>query len=145
MSSYDVTCDFCGTRNRVPAEKEGKQGRCGNCHKELPPMYYRSHQLTERTFDSFVDGYGKLVLVEFWAPWCPHCESFAPTVGKIAEMLAGEAAVVQVNTEENPALSHRFKVSGIPVLLLLRRGNEIDRLAGAQSSEAISAWFRRHR
>ena len=29
MSVYDVICDFCGTRNRVPAEKEGKQGRCG--------------------------------------------------------------------------------------------------------------------
>jgi thioredoxin 2 len=144
MPSYDVTCDFCGIKNRVPAEKEGKQGRCGNCHKELPPMYYRPHQLTERTFDSFVNGYGRLVLAEFWAPWCPHCVSYAPTVAKVSEMLAGEAVVAQVNTEGNPALAQRFGVKGIPVLVLLRQGKVVDRLAGVQSSEAIRAWFHRH-
>ena len=144
MSTYDVKCNFCGTRNRVPAEKEGKQGRCGNCRNDLPQMYYRPQQLAERTFDSFVSGYANPVLAEFWAPWCPHCVSFAPTVRKVAELLAGAAAVAQVNTQENPALSQRFGVSSIPALILLRQGKVVDRLAGAQSSEAIIAWFRRH-
>jgi thioredoxin 2 len=145
MPSYEVSCSFCGSINRVPAEKEGKSGRCGNCHKELPQMYYRPQQLTEHTFDTFINGYGRLVLAEFWAPWCPHCMSFAPTVRKVAEILAGDAAVVQINTQENPALAQRFAVSSIPVMVLLRRGKVADRLPGAQSSEAITSWFRRHR
>ena len=145
MSTYDVKCSFCGTRNRIPAEKEGKQGRCGNCRRDLPLMYYSPQQLTERTFDSFVSGYADAVLAEFWAPWCPHCVAFAPTVRKVAETLAGVAAVVQVNTQENPGLAQRFGVSGIPALILLRHGKVVDRLAGAQSSEAIVAWFRRNR
>jgi thioredoxin 2 len=145
MSTYDVSCSFCGTKNRVPAEKEGKLGRCGNCHKELPPMYYRPQQLTERTFDTFIRGYNNRMLAEFWAPWCPHCVAFAPTVQKLAEMLAGETAVAQINSQENPALAQRFGVTGIPVLLLLREGKVVDRLSGSQSSEAIISWFRRHR
>ena len=144
MSTYVVSCRFCGTGNRIPAEKEGKKGRCGNCHKDLPPLYYRPQQLTERTFDAFVNGYDGLVLGEFWAPWCPHCLSFDPTVRKVAEMLAGETAVAQVNTQENPALAQRFGVKGIPLLVLIRQGKAVDRLPGVQSSEAIVTWFRRH-
>ena len=63
----------------------------------------------------------------------------------MAELLAGNAAVIQVNTQENPALAGRFGVRGIPVVLLLRNGRVIDQLAGAQSAEAVVAWFRRHR
>jgi thioredoxin 2 len=62
----------------------------------------------------------------------------------VAEKLAGRAAVVQINTQENPALSSRFGVSGIPVILLLRNGQLDEQLAGARSAEEILAWFRRH-
>ncbi|MFA7405479.1 MAG: thioredoxin family protein [Pelobacteraceae bacterium] len=144
MSTFVVTCNFCGTANRIPAEKEGKIGRCGNCHKDLPRMYYRPQHLSERTFDSFINSYSGPVLAEFWAPWCPHCRAFEPAVRKAAEMLAGVAAVVQVNTQENPALAGRYGVRGIPALFLLREGRVIDQCAGSQSSEAIVAWFRRH-
>lgn len=58
-------------------------------------------------------------------------------------MLAGSAAVVSINTQENPNLGGRFGVSGIPATYLLRHGKTIAQLAGAQTPEAILAWFRR--
>lgn len=58
-------------------------------------------------------------------------------------MLAGSAAVIQVNTEENPKLAARFAVTGIPVIHLLRKGKVVDQLAGARSAESIVTWFRR--
>jgi thioredoxin 2 len=64
-------------------------------------------------------------------------------VRKVAELLAGKAAVVQVNTQENPALAGRFGVRGIPVVYLLRGGNVVGQLAGAQTVEALLAWFKR--
>lgn len=69
MSSYIVTCSACGTGNRIPAEKEGKSGRCGSCHAELPPLYTRPQQLGDKDFDSFIANYPGPVLAEFWAPW----------------------------------------------------------------------------
>lgn len=63
----------------------------------------------------------------------------------IAERLAGQAAVVSVNTEENPQLAARFGVRGIPVLMLLRGGQVVDQLSGAQPVEAVLEWFRRLR
>jgi len=69
MTSYNVKCRSCGTTNRVPAEKEAISGHCGNCRAELPALYLRPQQLTDRNFDDFIAGYDGPVLVEFWAPW----------------------------------------------------------------------------
>lgn len=67
--SFLVTCPACGTANRVPASKEGVAGRCGSCHRALPPLYLHPVPLTDRSFDPFVAGYPGPVLAEFWAPW----------------------------------------------------------------------------
>ena len=69
MASYIVTCSSCGAANRIPAEKQGKMGRCGRCRASLLPMYYQPQQLTDRSYDDFVGRYSGPVLVEFWAPW----------------------------------------------------------------------------
>jgi thioredoxin 2 len=61
-----------------------------------------------------------------------------------AERLAGTAAVVQVNTQENPALASRFAVRSIPVIMLLQGGRVVDQLPGAQTADSVLAWFRRH-
>jgi RNase P subunit RPR2 len=68
-SSIVVTCLSCGTGNRIPADKEGKRGRCGTCHAVLPPMYRTPQQLNSGNFDSFLASYPGPVLAEFWAPW----------------------------------------------------------------------------
>jgi thioredoxin 2 len=144
VTAYVIHCSFCGTANRIPADKEGKIGRCGSCRRELPPMYYRPVHLSDSTFDTFIGRYNGPVLIEFWAPWCPHCREFEATVHKVAGTLAGSAAVAQVNTQENPVLAARFGIRNIPALVLLKQGKSVDQLPGAQSSEAIVAWFHRH-
>lgn len=57
-------------------------------------------------------------------------------------MLAGRAAIVQIDTQENQKLADRFNVRGIPALYFLQEGKIVDHLAGAQSPEAIISWFR---
>jgi len=65
-------------------------------------------------------------------------------VRTVAEKLAGTAAVVQIDTQVNPALAARFGVRGIPVIMLLKGGRVVERLSGAQPVEAVLSWFRRH-
>ncbi len=62
----------------------------------------------------------------------------------MAGELAGKAAVVQVNSDENPQLAGRFKIRGIPALLILQNGKVIDSSSGAMDKIAILAWFRRN-
>lgn len=69
MTSYLVKCRSCGASNRIPGEKEGVPGRCGNCRTLLPALYREPRQMTEQSFDAFIAGYDGPVLAEFWAPW----------------------------------------------------------------------------
>ena len=69
MNEYLVKCRSCGAANRVPAEKEGVAGKCGNCHEAIPALYWQPRQLNEGNFDDFVARYDGPVLAEFWAPW----------------------------------------------------------------------------
>jgi thioredoxin 2 len=48
---------------------EGKKGHCGNCRTPLPPLYFRPQQLTNSSFEGFINNYPGPVLAEFWAPW----------------------------------------------------------------------------
>ena len=64
-------------------------------------------------------------------------------VRTVADRLAGQAAVLQINTQDSPALAARFGIRGIPAIVLLKQGRVIDQLPGAQPLDAVLSWFRR--
>jgi thioredoxin-like negative regulator of GroEL len=61
----------------------------------------------------------------------------APVVEELAKELAGRVRVGKLNVDENPLTAARFNVQGIPTLLILKNGREVDRIVGVQSKEAI--------
>jgi len=65
-------------------------------------------------------------------------------VRTVAEKLAGKAAVIQINTQDNPVLASRFAVQGIPLIVLLRNGRIVAQRAGASGVEELLVWFRQH-
>jgi hypothetical protein len=69
MQTFLVKCRSCGTLNRIPAEREGVPGHCGNCQATLPALYWQPQQVSDQNFASFINGYDGPVLAEFWAPW----------------------------------------------------------------------------
>lgn len=86
----------------------------------------------------------KPVLVDFWAPWCAPCRMLAPTVAAVAEKYHGSANVVKLNVDENPGVSQRYGIKGIPTLILFKNGKEEERVVGATSKEAIARMIDKH-
>jgi thioredoxin 2 len=84
------------------------------------------------------------VLVDFWAPWCGPCRMVSPVVERLAADHAGRLKVVKLNTDEAPDLSARYQVQGIPLLVVLRDGQEVDRLVGAPPPEQLRQWIEAH-
>ena len=84
------------------------------------------------------------VLVDFWAAWCAPCRMLAPTVEAVAEKYTGNARVVKLNVDENPSVSQRYGIKGIPTLILFKNGKEEERVVGATSKEAISRMIDKH-
>jgi thioredoxin 1 len=68
----------------------------------------------------------------------------APTVQAVAEKYDGSASVVKLNVDENPSVSQRYGIKGIPTLILFKGGKEEERVVGATSKEAISRMIDKH-
>ncbi len=75
-------------------------------------------ELTQKNFDTAIKE-NDILLVDFWAPWCGPCRSFAPIYEAAAERYA-EIAFGKVNTEEEQALAGAFQIRSIPTLMIFR-------------------------
>lgn len=100
--------------------------------------------VSDNTFETDVLQSAKPVLVDFWAEWCAPCRMMAPTVDAVAEHHSGDVRVVKLNVDENPAVSQRFGIKGIPTLILFKDGKEEERVVGATSKESILRVIARH-
>ena len=101
-------------------------------------------EVNDDSFEAQVLNSDKPVLVDFWAPWCAPCRMLAPTVEAVAQNFESTASVVKLNVDDNPAVSQRYGIKGIPTLILFKNGKEEERVVGATSKDAISRMIDKH-
>jgi len=101
-------------------------------------------EVSDKSFESDVLKSDRPVLVDFWAQWCAPCRMLAPTVEAVAEKYAESATVVKLNVDDNPEVSQRYGIKGIPTLILFKNGKEEERVVGATSKEAIARMIDKH-
>jgi len=80
-----------------------------------------------------------VVLVEFFASWCPHCRKMMPVVDQVKELLDGSAAVIQLDIDENKELAQQEEVEGIPTFIIYSNGKEQWRHSGEIDGNALLA------
>ncbi len=74
--------------------------------------------LTQANFDETIKN-NDIVIVDFWAPWCGPCKSFAPTFEAVSEQHP-DIVFAKVNTEEEQMLAAAFQIRSIPTLMIFR-------------------------
>jgi thioredoxin 2 len=126
-----ISCPSCNARNRVGVIRSGTP-RCPRCKTPLPWVVEAdANTFAEETAASVP------VVVDFWAAWCAPCRMIAPVLQGLAESHAGKLKVVKVDVDANPGLAARFGARSIPLLVVIRDGQEVDRIVGALPRAAL--------
>jgi thioredoxin 2 len=134
-----IRCSACGANNRVPREKmeQGLQPVCGRCKTSLI-VDNKPVSVTDATFSAEVERSPLPVLLDLWAPWCGPCKMISPVLEQLAAEMSGRVRIAKLNVDENPATAARFNIQSIPALLVLRGGQEIDRMVGVRPKSEIA-------
>ncbi|MGJ5181507.1 thioredoxin TrxC [Bradyrhizobium oligotrophicum] len=136
--TFQLVCGHCGQINRLPAGRAPTQGKCGKCHAPL----FSGHpiEVDQAGFTRHLANSDLPLLVDVWAPWCGPCRAMAPMFARAAQELEPRVQLLKLNSDEAPEVSAKFGISGIPTLLLLQKGRELQRISGAMDSQRIVAW-----
>ena len=96
-------------------------------------------EINSGNFSEEVLGSDRLVLVDFWAPWCVPCKVIAPAVERIAEERRASVKVAKANVDDSPELATELSIFNIPTIVFFKSGKEHSRLVGVNTKEAIDA------
>lgn len=86
-------------------------------------------EISDSNFEEEVLKHNGIVLVEFFATWCPHCKAFAPVLEKVSSEMNG-VKFVKVDIDKNPKSVALFEVESIPTLNIFKDGFVVDRNTG---------------
>jgi thioredoxin 2 len=126
-----IACPNCASRNRVRPIKRGTP-RCARCKNPLPWVVTADGEsFAEETTASVP------VVVDYWAAWCGPCRMISPVLEDLAKRHAGHLKVVKVDVDANADLAAQAGARSIPLLVVMRDGQERDRIVGALPPAAL--------
>ena len=135
-----VQCQACGQQNRLAPATLGKPSRCGKCKTAVTAPAEPIEAPDSATFETLATSSGLPLIVDFWAPWCGPCRAVAPELQRVAREQQGRYLVVKVNTDQLTDVAARFRISSIPTLAIVYRGQELQRVAGVRPAREILAF-----
>ena len=101
-------------------------------------------QVTDQTFNRAVIQSDKLVLVDYWAPWCGPCRMIAPILEELAAELGDKIVIAKLNVDENPGVASIYQIMSIPTMKLFKTGKVVDTIVGLQPKHRLQHLIHTH-
>jgi len=99
--------------------------------------------LTDASFEETVKKHS-VSFVDFWASWCGPCLTLAPTIEELAKEYEGKVFVGKLDVDETPKTAESFQVYSIPTMVIMKNGQEVDRIVGCVQKKIIVTALEKH-
>jgi len=80
------------------------------------------------------------VLVDYWAEWCGPCKMIDPILHEVADEYDGKITIAKVNIDENQQITAKYKIRGIPTLMVFENGEPQATKVGALTKSALKSF-----
>lgn len=91
-------------------------------------------EVSSSNFDEVLES-DKLVVLDFWAPWCGPCRTIAPIIEELSSEYEGKVIVGKVNVDDNAEIANKFGVRNIPTVVFIKGGEVVDKEVGAAKKD----------
>ena len=92
--------------------------------------------MAKKSFGDYING-EQAVLVDFFATWCGPCKAMTPVLKDLAKDMGEEVKILKVDVDKNQATAQKFKVRGVPTLILFKEGKILWQQSGAMSKHQL--------
>ncbi|QKK03274.1 MAG: thioredoxin TrxA [Pseudomonadota bacterium] len=96
--------------------------------------------VTDSDFDEQVLKADQPVLVDYWAEWCGPCKMIEPLLHELADEYGDRLRIAKLNIDENQQVTSRYKIRGIPTLMIFDNGEHQATKVGALTKSALKAF-----
>ena len=96
--------------------------------------------VSDDNFDEKVLKSDNPVLVDYWAEWCGPCKMIDPILRELADDYQGKLTVAKLNIDENQQVTQRYKIRGIPTLMIFANGDHQGTKVGALTKSALKSF-----
>ena len=94
-------------------------------------------EFTAKNFQKEVLKSDILVLVDFWASWCPPCKVVEPIIDELAREYQGKIKIGKLNVDRNPGLGVKYEITGVPTFIIFKDSEIKDRAMAAKSKDEL--------
>lgn len=101
-------------------------------------------EVNDQNFEEVVLKSELPVVVDFWAEWCGPCRALGPVFSKLAQELADKAKFAKLDVDNSPTTASRFKVRGIPTVIVFKNGEVIDTMVGYDGKDRLKSMLEKH-
>ena len=138
MSRVSLECPFCAKTNQIELHQLDWENQCNHCNKNITDgcvMPILPHNVNAITSSKLP------VLIYFWGANCSNCKVLMPIIEQVAKQCSGKYRFASVYVPKNMPLAKRYRVRGVPSMVLLKKGKQQAFVNGGLRQKELLQWL----